>query len=73
MLFPPRLSTGRSTTNRMMAEVLIALVPVAAAAIYFFGVVAILVPAASTLGACAVEWLAGDRRGWAPCATAARH
>ncbi|MBZ0273646.1 RnfABCDGE type electron transport complex subunit D [bacterium] len=51
------------TTNRMMAEVLIALAPVALAAIWFFGVVAILVPLAAAAGACLVEWLAGDRKG----------
>ncbi|MCA9752060.1 MAG: RnfABCDGE type electron transport complex subunit D [Gemmatimonadetes bacterium] len=47
-----------------MTEVLIALVPVVAAAVVFFGPSALLVLAASTLGSVLAEWAFGGRRGF---------
>lgn len=44
------------TTPRLMLEVTLALVPVVAASIYYFGLSAILVLAASTFGALLAEW-----------------
>ena len=52
------------TTPRLMTEVLIALVPVVAAAVVFFGPSALLVLAASTLGSVLAEWAFGGRRGF---------
>lgn len=47
------------TTPRLMLEVIAGLVPVVAAAIFFFGLSAVLVLAATTLGAVLTEWLLG--------------
>ena len=52
-----------ATTNRIMGEVLLALVPVMAASMYFFGIVALLVMFSSCLGACLVEWLVDKGKG----------
>lgn len=49
------------TTPRIMGDVLIALVPPLAAAVWFFGIGAALVVAAATLGAAGTEWLLGGR------------
>jgi electron transport complex protein RnfD len=49
------------TTPRLMVEVALATVPVIAAATWFFGVVALLVVCAATLGAVAAEWLLATR------------
>jgi len=50
-------------TRRIMFEVLATLVPVVAAAAYWFGFAAILVVVAATLGAVAMEWgFSPDRR-----------
>jgi electron transport complex protein RnfD len=49
------------TTPRIMADVLIALVPPLAAALWFFGISALLVVSAATLGAVGTEWLLGRR------------
>ena len=46
-----------STTNRIMGEVLLALLPVMAAALYFFGISALLVVLSACAGACLVEWM----------------
>jgi electron transport complex protein RnfD len=55
------------STRRLMWEVSAALVPVVAAAAYFFGVSALLVVLACSVGACATEWVfAGNRRGLGP-------
>ncbi|MFP3942225.1 MAG: RnfABCDGE type electron transport complex subunit D [Thermoanaerobaculia bacterium] len=54
------------TTPRIMGDVVIALVPVVAVAVWAFGLSAILVLAAATAGAVGTEWLlppAGTRRG----------
>jgi electron transport complex protein RnfD len=45
------------TTPGLMTEVMLALVPVILAAVYFFGVGAVLVLVATTAGAVATEWL----------------
>ena len=45
------------TTPRLMTEVIIGLGPVVLAAVYFFGVSAILLLVAATAGAVAAEWL----------------
>ncbi len=57
----PFLSEGGST-NRMMWEVVAALVPVLIAATWFFGLAALLVTTACVLGACLTEWLAAEGR-----------
>ncbi|RMG46615.1 MAG: RnfABCDGE type electron transport complex subunit D [Acidobacteria bacterium] len=51
----PFLHRGLST-RRVMFEVLASLVPVVAAAIYFFGLAAVLLVLAATAGAVLVEW-----------------
>jgi electron transport complex protein RnfD len=48
---------SRVTTPRLMMDVLLGLAPVVLAAIYFFGVSAIAVMVAATLGAVGAEWL----------------
>jgi len=53
---------GGLTTPRLMVEVLLFLVPVVLAAVYFFGLSAILVMAAATAGAVGTEWLLGPAR-----------
>ena len=59
----PFTSTGLST-NRLMYEVLLAVTPVAAASVWFFGVAALLVMLASCLGVVITEWLfMTDRKG----------
>ena len=52
---------GPDTTPRIMWSVVLSLVPVVAAAIWFFGPSALLVIAASTLGAVGTERLVGSR------------
>lgn len=47
------------TTPRIMGDVLLALVPPFAAALWLFGISALLVVAAATVGAVATEWLLG--------------
>lgn len=49
------------TTPVLMRDVLIALVPVTAAAFWYFGISALLVVAAATAGAAGTEWLLGRR------------
>lgn len=54
------------TTPRIMVDVLVALVPVVAAAVWVFGLSAVLVLTAATAGAVGMEWLVpppGTRRG----------
>ncbi len=51
------------TTPRLMVEVLLFLVPVILAAIWFFGLSALLVLAAATAGAVITEWALGRPRG----------
>ncbi len=59
----PFLHRGLST-RRLMYEVLASLVPVVGAAVYFFGVAALLVVLASSAGAVLTEWFFGaSRRG----------
>lgn len=58
----PFLKHGGST-NLMMWEVVIALVPVLIAAMYFFGVAALLLVCACVLGAALTEWVAAPGRG----------
>ena len=53
---------GRDSTPRIMWNVVLSLVPIVGAAIYFFGLSAILVLAASTLGALVPEWIWGKKR-----------
>jgi electron transport complex protein RnfD len=48
------------TTPRLMLEVTLATLPVVAAAVWFFGVSALLVIAAATLGAVLTEWAFGS-------------
>ncbi len=57
---PPFLRAGWSTP-RIMGEVALALLPVLAAGCWFFGLGALLVVAASTLGATATEWFFWSR------------
>lgn len=45
-----------ATTRRLMTEVLLALVPILAAGMYFFGIAALLVVLASVAGAVLTEW-----------------
>ena len=52
-----------ATTNRIMGEVLLALVPVMAASLYFFGITALLVVLSSCAGACCVEWMTNGGKG----------
>lgn len=51
------------TTPGLMRDVLLALVPVLAMATYYFGISALLVTAAATLGAMGAEWLFAPRSG----------
>ena len=50
------------TTRGLMVEVMLGLAPVVIAAAYFFGVGALLIIAATTLGAVLTEWLVGPAR-----------
>jgi len=52
---------GHATTTQIMWNVVFALVPVIAAATWFFGPSALLVLAAATLGAVGTEWAVGKR------------
>ena len=52
------------TTSRVMFEVLAALVPIVAAAVWFFGVTALLMVVVAGVVAMATEWLFSDRKGW---------
>lgn len=49
------------TTPRIMVDVLVALLPPLAAALWFFGISALLVIATATLGVVGTEWLFGGR------------
>jgi electron transport complex protein RnfD len=49
------------STPGLMRDVLLALAPVVAAAVWYFGIGALLVVAAATLGAVAIEWALGPR------------
>ena len=51
------------TTPKLMVEVLLALLPVILAAVYFFGFSAVLVLGAATIGAVGTEWLLSRPRG----------
>lgn len=51
------------STRRLMWEVLASLAVVVAAAGHYFGVTALLVVAASSIGACGTEWLLARKRG----------
>ncbi|MHC4222938.1 MAG: RnfABCDGE type electron transport complex subunit D [Planctomycetota bacterium] len=53
---------GKDSTPKIMWNVVLSLVPIVAAAIYFFGLSAILVLVASTLGALVPEWIWGKKR-----------
>ncbi|MHC4933864.1 MAG: RnfABCDGE type electron transport complex subunit D, partial [Planctomycetota bacterium] len=53
---------ARDSTPKIMWNVVFSLVPIVAAAIYFFGLSAILVLAAATLGALLPEWIWGKKR-----------
>jgi Na+-translocating ferredoxin:NAD+ oxidoreductase subunit D len=55
---------GPARTPRVMYDVVIALTPITAAAIWYFGLAALLVLAASVAGAVVTEWLF-NRRGFA--------
>lgn len=57
----PFLSSGLST-RRLMYEVLLVLLPVVGAATWYFGIGALLVVAATTLGAVATERVLSERR-----------
>ncbi|MDH5491612.1 MAG: RnfABCDGE type electron transport complex subunit D [Myxococcales bacterium] len=54
---------AEASTRKIMRDVAIALLPVVAASIWFFGVGALLTLAACSLGALGTEWLLGERRG----------
>jgi electron transport complex protein RnfD len=65
---PPRLQIATApflhqdlSTPRLMYEVLLVLLPVVGAAVYYFGVSAILLVFACTLGAAVTEWLFAPR------------
>jgi electron transport complex protein RnfD len=67
---PPRLVVQTSpflrqgvTTPALMGDVLLALLPVVAAAVWVFGLAALLVLAAATAGAVATEWLVARASG----------
>ena len=53
---------GGVTTRGLMVEVMLGLAPIVLAATYFFGVGALLILAATTLGAVLTEWLVGPAR-----------
>ncbi|HEX6203923.1 MAG TPA: RnfABCDGE type electron transport complex subunit D, partial [Thermoanaerobaculia bacterium] len=55
------------TTPRIMVDVLVSLVPAMAAAVWFFGISALLVVTAATLGAVGTERLFGGPRGASLC------
>jgi electron transport complex protein RnfD len=61
LLFHAPLLRQDMTTPRTMRDVIVALLPATAAAAWFFGLSAILVLAASILGAVAAEWLFAPR------------
>ena len=50
------------TTPRLMTEVILAVAPVVAAALYYFGLSAVLVIGAATAGAVLTEWAFGSAR-----------
>jgi len=56
----PFLRRG-ATAPGLMLDVLIGLVPVVAAAVWFFGISAVLVLVSATAGAVLTEWIAGPR------------
>jgi len=51
------------TTPQLMLDVIIGVLPVVIAAVYFFGISAVLVMGAATLGAAITEWFFGRPRG----------
>ncbi len=61
LLFHAPLLRQDMTTARVMREVIIALLPAAGAAVWFFGFTALLVIGASIAGAVAAEWLFAPR------------
>lgn len=61
VLQSPPFDSARLTTPKLMGEVTLATVPVILAAVWFFGIAALLVIAASVLGAVGSEWLLGRR------------
>ena len=65
---PLRISTApfahrALTTRGVMLEVVIAVLLVVAASVYYFGITALLVVLATTIGAVGTEWLLSERRG----------
>jgi electron transport complex protein RnfD len=58
----PFLRSG-ATTPRVMRDVLLALLPVWAVSVWYFGISSLLVVSAATAGAVATEWLLGARPG----------
>ncbi|MCG8370029.1 MAG: RnfABCDGE type electron transport complex subunit D [Proteobacteria bacterium] len=61
LLFHAPLLRQATTTPKAMRDVIYALLPATGAAVWFFGLGAILVLSASILGAVAAEWLFGSR------------
>ncbi|MCG8371376.1 MAG: RnfABCDGE type electron transport complex subunit D, partial [Proteobacteria bacterium] len=61
LLFHAPLLRQAMTTPKAMRDVIYALLPATGAAVWFFGLSAILVLSASVLGAVAAEWLFGSR------------
>ncbi|MDJ0836721.1 MAG: RnfABCDGE type electron transport complex subunit D [Acidobacteriota bacterium] len=54
--------TEGSTTGNLMRQVIYALIPVLIAALWFFGITALLVVGAACLGAMGTEWLLRDKQ-----------
>ena len=63
LLFHAPLLRQAMTTPKAMRDVIYALLPVTVAAVWFFGLSAILVLLTSILGAVAAEWLFSSRQG----------
>ena len=61
VLQSPPFDSARLTTPKLMGEVTFATLPILLAATWFFGVGALLIVAASIVGAMASEWLLGKR------------
>ncbi|MDJ0749000.1 MAG: RnfABCDGE type electron transport complex subunit D [Woeseiaceae bacterium] len=61
LLFHAPLLRQDMTTARVMRDVIIALLPATGAAVWFFGITALLVIGASVVGAVAAEWLFAPR------------
>ena len=62
LLFHAPLLRQDMTTARVMRDVIIALLPATGAAVWFFGITALLVVGASVAGAVAAEWLFAPRQ-----------